>query len=66
MRNNGQDLQRLVAAIEQAKAVGRMDMKIESPAYLKDKVTGRLREHDVLLTYNPNSSPTTRTTTRCS
>ncbi len=54
MRNNGHDLQRLVAAIEQAKAVGRGDMKIESPAYLKDKITGRLREHDVLLTYSPN------------
>jgi len=54
MANDGRDLQRLVRNIESAKASGRKDLKIESPAYLLDKLTGQKREHDVLLTYNLN------------
>jgi hypothetical protein len=51
MPKDGRDLQRLIRSIESAKAAGRQDLKIESPAFLIDKLTGKKREHDVLLTY---------------
>jgi hypothetical protein len=51
MPKDGRDLQRLIRSIESAKAAGRTDLKIESPAYLVDKLTCKKREHDVLLTY---------------
>jgi hypothetical protein len=49
MANDGKDLQRLIRIIESARAAGR-DIKIESPKFFRDKVTGQQREHDVVLT----------------
>jgi hypothetical protein len=48
--NNGRDLQRLIHAIESALHAGG-GVKVESPKRLIDKDTGRLREHDVVLTF---------------
>lgn len=49
MASDGKDLQRLIRIIESARAVG-TDIKIESPKFFADKVTGKQREHDVVLT----------------
>jgi hypothetical protein len=49
MANDGKDLQRLIRIIESARAAG-TDIKIESPKFFKDRVTGKQREHDVVLT----------------
>ena len=49
MANDGKDLQRLIRIIELARAAGK-DIKIESPKFFLDKVTGQQREHDVVLT----------------
>jgi hypothetical protein len=49
MANDGKDLQRLIRIIESARAAG-TDIKIESPKFFRDKVTGQQREHDVVLT----------------
>ena len=49
MANDGKDLQRLIRIIESARAAG-TDIKIESPKFFVDKVTGQQREHDVVLT----------------
>ncbi|MBX3628079.1 MAG: restriction endonuclease [Rhizobacter sp.] len=44
----GKDLEKLVASLE--KALGHQGaVRVESPAFLKDRVTGEQREHDVLL-----------------
>lgn len=48
-RTKGRALERLVAELERSLS-GREDLVVESPKWLKDKVTGRLREHDVVLT----------------
>lgn len=45
---NGKDLERLVAFLE--RALANKDVIVESPFRVKDKRTGRLREHDVVLT----------------
>ena len=49
MAKDGKDLQRLIRAIEAARAAG-SEIEIESPKYLVDRVTGEQREHDVVLT----------------
>ncbi|SFN95829.1 Restriction endonuclease [Bradyrhizobium sp. Ghvi] len=49
MAKTGRDLQRLVRAIEGARAAGQ-PIQIESPKRVRDKITGKLREHDVVLT----------------
>jgi hypothetical protein len=49
MQKDGKDLQRLIRVIESAQAAG-TDIKIESPKFFHDKVTGQKREHDVVLT----------------
>lgn len=46
----GENLQRLVRALEQAINAA-SNITIESPKRLPDKDTGRLREHDVVLTF---------------
>jgi len=49
MSGNGKSLERLVASIE--KALGHeKNVKVESPKRLPDRTTGKLREHDVVLT----------------
>src|ERR1051326_1310574 len=47
---NGRDLQRLIHAIESSLHDG-AKVKVESPKRLIDKDTGRLREHDMVLTF---------------
>jgi len=47
---NGRDLQTLVHAMENSLRIN-PKVKIESPKRLIDKDTGRLREHDVVLTF---------------
>jgi hypothetical protein len=49
-RKSGRDLQTLVHAIESSLQTN-PKMKIESPKRLVDKDTGRLREHDIVLTF---------------
>ena len=49
MKNDGRDLQRLIRVIEEARAAG-TNIAIQSPQFFKDKVTGKRREHDVVLT----------------
>jgi hypothetical protein len=49
MAKTGRDLQRLIRAIEGARAAGQ-PIQIESPKHIQDKITGKLREHDVVLT----------------
>ncbi|MCP3462130.1 restriction endonuclease [Bradyrhizobium sp. CCGUVB23] len=49
MAKTGRDLQRLIRAIEGARAAGQ-PIQIESPKRVRDKITGKLREHDVVLT----------------
>jgi hypothetical protein len=48
--SNGRDLQRLIHAIESSLHAS-AKVKVESPKRLIDKDTGRLREHDVVLTF---------------
>ncbi|MEA2586103.1 MAG: hypothetical protein QOF33_4188 [Thermomicrobiales bacterium] len=50
MPRQGEDFHKLVAHLERAFA-GQSDVSIEAPGYLLDKVTKRLREHDIVLTY---------------
>ncbi|MBA4757398.1 restriction endonuclease [Sphingosinicella sp.] len=45
MRKPGENLQRLVAFLEKQLT----EAKIESPYRLRDKITGRMREHDVVI-----------------
>jgi hypothetical protein len=47
----GENLQRLVRALEQA-TNNAPDIQVESPKRLPDKDTGQLREHDVVLTFS--------------
>jgi Restriction endonuclease len=47
----GENLQRLVRALEQA-TNNNPNVKVESPKRMPDKDTGRLREHDVVLTFS--------------
>lgn len=49
MAKTGRDLQQLIRAIEGARAAGQ-PISIESPKRIRDKITGKLREHDVVLT----------------
>lgn len=46
----GKSLERLVEHLEQA-ITDNQNLMIESPKRLRDKVTGQLREHDVVLTF---------------
>lgn len=48
-RRAGASLEMLVAALERALG-GKEHIKVESPKFLEDKVTGELREHDVVVT----------------
>jgi Restriction endonuclease len=50
MANKGTVLQTLVHAVETAVS-GSPNVKVESPKRLRDKDTGRWREHDVVLTF---------------
>ena len=51
MPKTGKSLEKLVSSLE--KALGEADnVVVKSPMRLKDKITGRLREHDVVLTIN--------------
>jgi hypothetical protein len=47
----GENLQRLVRALEQA-TNNAPNVQVESPKRLRDKDTGQLREHDVVLTFS--------------
>lgn len=50
----GDDFHKLVECLERA-LNGSDNVEIDSPRFLPDKVTGKLREHDVVLTYKqPN------------
>jgi hypothetical protein len=49
-KKDGQHLQRLICTIESARNAG-LDVKIESPKRIRDKITGKMREHDVVLTF---------------
>ena len=49
MCNPGKSLERLVTALEQA-TTSREDIKVECGVRVANRVTGQLREHDVLLT----------------
>lgn len=49
INKTGKDLQRLTRAIEGARAAGQ-PIQVESPKRIRDKLTGKLREHDVVLT----------------
>jgi hypothetical protein len=49
MTKDGKDLQRLIRIIESARAAGK-EIAIESPKFFPDRITGRPREHDVVLT----------------
>jgi hypothetical protein len=49
MAKDGKDLQRLIRIIESARAAGK-EIAIESPKFFPDRITGRQREHDVVLT----------------
>lgn len=46
MTRKGNNLERLITAIKRTLS----DVKIESPKRLHDRTTGKLREHDVVLT----------------
>jgi hypothetical protein len=48
MANDGKSLERLVALIETA--LGTDGVKVETPKHLPDRITGKPREHDVLVT----------------
>ena len=49
MAKSGKSLERLIASIE--KVLGHeKNVKVESPKRLTDRITGKLREHDVVLT----------------
>lgn len=48
-RKSGRTLERVIASIERVLA-GAQGVTIESPKFLKDRLTGEDREHDVLLT----------------
>ncbi len=49
MKKTGKNLERLIAALERTLS-NKKSVKIEAPKRLRDKVTGKLREHDVVLT----------------
>lgn len=51
MPRQGDDFHRLVEHLERAVS-GQEGVTIESPKYLPDKITGELREHDIVLTYH--------------
>ncbi len=51
MKRQGKSLEQLVAHMENALA-GNPNIKIDSPAHLPDRTTGRLREHDVVIRLN--------------
>jgi Restriction endonuclease len=50
VRNDGKTLQRLIRSIESALAVGNTNIRVEMGKIFPDKVTGKPREHDVVLT----------------
>jgi hypothetical protein len=50
IKKDGRDLQRLIRAIEGALSGGNKSVKVEMPKRLPDKVTGEMREHDIVLT----------------
>jgi Restriction endonuclease len=49
MKKDGKALQQLVRAIESALAAGNETIKVDMERRFPDKVTGKLREHDVVL-----------------
>lgn len=48
-KHPGRSLEMLVSALERVLG-GRADVSVESPAFMPDRITGQLREHDVLIT----------------
>jgi hypothetical protein len=50
VRNDGKTLQRLIRSIESALAAGNTNVRVEMGKLFPDKVTGKPREHDVVLT----------------
>jgi len=50
VRNDGKTLQRLIRSIESALAAGNTNIRVEMGKLFPDKVTGKWREHDVVLT----------------
>jgi hypothetical protein len=57
MPKDGKSLEKLVAIIERALAIPN-NMKVESPKLMRDRVTGRLREHDVVITIDTHHEET--------
>jgi hypothetical protein len=53
-KKDGKTLQRLIRSIESALAVGNAAVKVEMGRRFPDKVTGKPREHDVVLTTTNN------------
>lgn len=51
MSRQGEDFHRLVELLEKSIS-DQESVTIESPKYLPDKITGELREHDIVLTYD--------------
>jgi len=49
MPKTGKSLEKLIASLEKA-LCGADNVVVESPKRLKDKITGKMREHDVVLT----------------
>lgn len=49
-KKDGKALQRLIRSIESALAAGNTSIRVEMEKRFPDKVTGKLREHDVVLT----------------
>jgi hypothetical protein len=50
VKKDGRDLQRLIRVIEEVLSTGNKSVKIDMPKMLPDKVSGEMREHDVVLT----------------
>lgn len=63
MAKPGKHLEELVTKLE--RVLADQNVRIESPAKLRDKVTKRLREHDVLLTLNPDHHHRSLTAIEC-
>jgi hypothetical protein len=57
MSKDGKSLEKLVAIIERALAIPN-NIRVESPKLMRDRVTGRLREHDVVITIDTHHEET--------
>ncbi len=63
MAKQGKSLEILVTKLE--RVLANQSVRIESPVRLRDKVTKRLREHDVVLTVNPDHHHRSTTAIEC-